>query len=279
MSRLRYICCVLSVFAVTTVTAYAQTADSNDVWTEINKLNWQLNGAGQIGDQATIQVPNGYAFLGASDTRQFLVLNGNLPEDNNYTIGPKSLKWFGEFRFDDSGYVTDNEKLDPNSLLETLKSHNTEQQAAMRQRGLEPLILVGWFVEPHYDLVTKRLEWGVRLRTEAGATVVNYTIKLLGRRGVMNALLVSDPTSLESDIREFKTLLQGYSFNEGDQYSEFRPGDKTAEYGLSALIIGGAAAAAVKTGAFKGLAKIIGVGALAAVAGIGSFFKKLFRRA
>lgn len=119
----------------------------------------------------------------------------------------------------------------------------------------------------------------MRLRTEAGATVVNYTIKLLGRRGVMNALLVSDPTSLESDIREFKTLLQGYSFNEGDQYSEFRPGDKTAEYGLSALIIGGAAAAAVKTGAFKGLAKIIGVGALAAVAGIGSFFKKLFRRA
>jgi uncharacterized membrane-anchored protein len=49
-------------------------------------------------------------------------------------------------------------------------------------------------------------------------------------------------------------LLQNYSFNEGEKYSEFRSGDKIAEYGLSALIVGGAAAAAVKTGAFKGLA-------------------------
>lgn len=145
MSRLRYICCVLSVFAVTTVTAYAQTANSNDVWTEINKLNWQLNGAGQIGDQATIQVPNGYAFLGASDTRQFLVLNGNLPEDNNYTIGPKSLKWFGEFRFDDSGYVTDNEKLDPQLTARNPKKsqhRTTSRNEATRSRTSYPCGLV-----------------------------------------------------------------------------------------------------------------------------------------
>ena len=239
MSWLRYICSVLGVFALAISTAYAQNTNGNDYWKDVKKLNWQFNGVGHIGNQANIQIPAGYAFLGASDTRHFLELNGNLPQDNRYTIGPKDLHWFGAFGFEDSGYVSDNEKLDPDALLDTLKSHNREQQAEMKQGGLDPLILVGWFVEPHYDLVTKRLEWGVRLRTVSGEPVVNYTIKLLGRRGVMNAVLVSDPQSLDKDTREFKSVLQGYSFNEGERYFEFRSGDKIAEYGLSALIVGG----------------------------------------
>jgi len=93
------------------------------------------------GNQASIQIPAGYVFLGASDTRRFLELNGNLPEDDSYTIGPKTLKWFGEFRFEDSGYVSDNEKLDPDSLLDTLKSHNREQQAEMKRAVSIPLSL------------------------------------------------------------------------------------------------------------------------------------------
>jgi uncharacterized membrane-anchored protein len=253
--------------------------DKNQIWAELNKLNWQFSGAGQIASQATVEIPNGYAFLGAQDTRRFLVLNGNLPDDNSYTIGPKDLHWFAEFGFEDTGYVSDDEKLDPDTLLATLRDHNTQQQAEMRQQGLDPLILVGWFIEPHYDLVTKRLEWGLRLRTVSGDPVVNYTIKLLGRRGVIDAVLVSDPQKLEQDTREFKSVLRGFSFDLGERYSEFRSGDKVAAYGLSALIVGGTAAAVVKTGAFKGLAKIIGVGVLALAGAIGGFFKRLFRRA
>jgi hypothetical protein len=51
-----------------------------------------------------------------------------------------------------------------------------------------------------------------------------------------------------------------------------------AEYGLSALIVGGAAAAAAKSGAFKGLAKLIGVGVLGVIGVVGAGLKKLFRR-
>jgi uncharacterized membrane-anchored protein len=273
-------CIALSAIAFVVSTAHCQANNSDDtLWAQINNLGWQRSGLGHIGSQASIQIPSGYAFLGALDTGRFLELNGNLPENSSYIIGPKNLRWFADFTFIDSGHVSDEEKLDPDALLDTLKSHNRDQQAQMKARSLDPLILVGWSVEPHYDLVTKRLEWGLRFRTEAGQAVVNYTIKLLGRRGVMNAVLVSDPSSLEQDTREFKALLQGYSFNEGERYTEFRSGDKVAEYGLGALIVGGAAAAAAKTGAFKGLAKIIGVGVIAAVAGIAVFFRKMFRRA
>jgi uncharacterized membrane-anchored protein len=260
-------------------TAQSQPAKNNDPWAELNKLNWQFSGSGRIGEQASIQIPGGHAFLGASDTRRFLELNGNLPIDNEYTIGPKDLRWFGVFNFDASGYVRDDEKLDPDSLLDELKRSNRLAQDERKRRGLEVLSLEGWFVEPHYDLVTKRLEWGTKLRTESNEIVVNYTIKLLGRRGVMNAVLVSAPQSLDKDTREFKSALAGYSFNEGERYSEFRSGDKMAEYGLSALIIGGAAAAAAKSGAFKGLAKLLGVGVLGLLGILGAGLKKLFRRA
>jgi uncharacterized membrane-anchored protein len=277
MFRLRLFCAVTTLCLVAH-TADAQTANTNDVWKELNKLDWQFNGIGRIGSEANIQIPANYAFLGSAGTRRFLELNGNLPKDNAFLIGPKDLGWFGVFQFDDSGYVPDDEKLDPDALLDTLKEHNRAQQAEMKRRGLDPLYLQGWFVEPHYDLTTKRLEWGVRLTTERGDPVVNYAIKLLGRRGVMNATLVSNPQSFGQDTRQFKGLLQSYSFNPGERYSEFRSGDKIAEYGLSALIIGGAAAAAAKTGLFKYVAKFIGIGVIAILAAIGSFFKRIFRR-
>ncbi len=63
-------------------------------------------------------------------------------------------------------------------------------------------------------------------------------------------------------------------------------GDKVAGYGLTALVVGGAAAAAVKTGLFAKLIKFLLVSAaalwkfmLAIVLGIGAFIKKLFNRA
>jgi uncharacterized membrane-anchored protein len=68
--------------------------------------------------------------------------------------------------------------------------------------------------------------------------------------------------------------LSNLTFDSGQQYSEFRPGDKVAEYGLAALVVGGAAAVAVKSGA--GFFKVIGVGVLALVGAAWGFFKRIF---
>jgi uncharacterized membrane-anchored protein len=72
--------------------------------------------------------------------------------------------------------------------------------------------------------------------------------------------------------------MTGLSFRPTQAYTEFREGDKTAEYGLSALIAGGAAAAVVKSGAGKGLIKIIFVAVAAAFAGIAAAVIGLFKR-
>jgi len=257
----------------------ASSQNKNGVWDELDKLHWRFAGFGNVGQQGTIGIPKGYGFLGSTDARRFLELQGNPPRDNHYVIAPTNLSWFGLFQFEATGYVRDDEKIDPDDLLETLKESNRNGQQERKRLGLPVLYLEGWYVAPHYDIQTKRLEWGTKLRTERNEIQVNYLIKILGRKGVMDAMLVSDPQSLDSDVKEFKALLSGYSFNNGENYAEFRSGDKIAEYGLTALIVGGAAAAAAKSGAFKGIVKFVGIGVLAALGAVWGAAKSLFRRA
>lgn len=121
----------------------------------------------------------------------------------------------------------------------------------------------------------------MRLKQQDGQMIVNYTSRLLGRSGVMSAILVSDVGSLSTDTQDFKTALQQFRYMPGEQYSEFKQGDKIAEYGLAALILGGAAAVATKKGFWAVIGgflaafwKLLAGLAVAAVAGIGSLFKR-----
>ena len=195
-----------------------------------------------------------------------MTLMNNLPRQDSYTFAPENLEWFSIFDFESIGYVRDDEKLDPDAILESLKEGNLRGNEERQKRGLPTIYLEGWFVAPHYDLQTKRLEWATKLRSMNGEIVVNYKIRMLSRSGVMNAILVSAPATLDNDIRAFKTALTGFSFDAGERYSEFRTGDKIAEYGLTGLIVGGAAAAAAKTGLFKVLGKF----AIVIFAGLGA---------
>ena len=242
---------------------------------ELKALSWQAGPSdGKIASKASVAIPKGYVFLSALDTSKFLTLMGNLPRQDSYMLAPDSLEWFAVFDFEETGYVRDDEKLDPDAILQGLKEGNIKSIEARKSRGLHALYLEGWFVSPHYDLQTKRLEWATKLRSESGAISVNYSIRLLGRSGVMNATLVSEPAALEKDMRAYKATLIGFSFDAGERYSEYRTGDKIAEYGLTGLIIGGAAAAAAKTGIFK----VIGKFGFIIVAGLGALVLGLFRR-
>ena len=92
--------------------------NENSVLAQISKLDWKFGPTqGDIGAVASIAVPQGSLFLGAAGTRRFLELQGNLSSDNDYTFGPRDLSWFSVFSFDPSGYVKDDEKIDPDELL------------------------------------------------------------------------------------------------------------------------------------------------------------------
>jgi uncharacterized membrane-anchored protein len=245
---------------------------------ELQKLAWQKGpGEGTIAGKAKIRIPEGYAFLDEKNTRRFVELMGNPPRDGHWMIAPQSLDWFAVFSFDPVGYVKDDEKIDADALLKSLKESDEPANEERKRLGMAAVYTDGWHVPPHYDAATKRLEWGMRLRDDRGRVNVNYTSRLLGRTGVMSAVLVTGLQTLDADMKSFNGALGGFEFNPGEKYAEFKSGDRIAEYGLGALVLGGAAAVAAKAGWLKFLGKfwILIVAAFAAAWG---WLKRMFGR-
>ena len=84
---------------------------------------------------------------------------------------------------------------------------------------------------------------------------------------------MASPDEYTASIPEFNTLISGFSYTDGHRYADFRSGDKIAKYGLAALIAGGAAGVALKTGLLAKLIKPLIVGLVA----LGAFIKKIFK--
>jgi uncharacterized membrane-anchored protein len=143
---------------------------------------------------------------------------------------------------------------------------------------------VGWEQPPKYDETTHNLEWCIR-GTSEGQAILNYNTRLLGRRGVMEVVLIVDPEKLPETMPQFRNVLANYSFQTGQTYAEYRPGDKVAKYGLAALVLGGAAVGAAKLGLFTSLIllfkkafKLVIVAIVAIIASIKKLFGKIFGR-
>ena len=233
---------------------------------------------GRLGAHATIDVPEGYFFLDRTATRRFLEENQNIPDGDELGTLVRVRDegddtWFAVFSYSDVGHIKDDEKdsIDAAALMKSMQEGSRQANAERQKRGWAAVNVEGWHQPPYYDASTHNLTWATRLNSE-GEPVINHSVRLLGRTGMMSAQLVAEPAGVDVSIAEFDQVLTSYAFNEGQRYAEFRAGDKIAAYGLTALIAGGAGAAAVKTGLFKKLWQLLVV----VIGGIVGLVKKLF---
>lgn len=264
---------VLGLTLLCSVAAYGQEQNPlrNIKWTEGPSV-------GEMSGTAEIRVPEGYVFAGANDTRLLMTAMHNPTSGQELGfVAPTGIEWFVVFEFDDIGYVRDDEKgaLDADAMLESIKKGTEQSNKERQKRGWPAMTITGWEQPPRYNETTHNLEWAIKAESE-GKPVVNYNTRLLGRSGVMRVTLVADPAEFPATLPKFKTVLEGYSFKQGQKYAEWKKGDKIAAYGLSALVVGGAAAVAAKAGLFKGLWKIIVVGFVALAAAAKSLWSRLF---
>jgi uncharacterized membrane-anchored protein len=227
----------------------------------MSAIQWQEGPAqADVGGIAQIKLPAGYVFANGKDTATLLESFGNLVTVEPLGMfAPKTLDWFVVFMFDDAGYVKDDDKdkLDPDAMLKSMRANNKTANKMRKEAGLESLELEGWAVEPRYDETTHNLEWATRLKDESSRVTVNHHTRYLGRKGIMEVTYVGGPESLQDRLPVFKERMREFAFAQGNRYEEYRAGDRVAEYGLTALVVGGAAALAVKSGPFKYLWKLI----------------------
>ena len=243
----------------------------------LDDVKWQKGPSiGDLGSTAQVHVPAGYVFAGADDTRRIMEANHNPTTGKELGfVAPAGEDWFAVFEFDDVGYVRDDEKnsLDADALLESIKAGTEAGNKERQRRGWSTMSIIGWEQAPRYNESSHNLEWAVRAESE-GSPVINFNTRLLGRGGVMEVTLVTDPTTLAENLPKFKTMLAGFDFNAGHKYAEFRKGDKMAQYGLTGLIVGGTTAVLVKSGLFKWLWK----GIVALAIAVSAFLRKIFSR-
>jgi uncharacterized membrane-anchored protein len=199
-------------------------------------------------------------------------------------LAPTNDEFSVFFEFNEIGYVKDDDKdkLDPDKLLAQIKKGNDRANKERVKNGNAPLEIVGWEQTPKYDPTTHNLEWAIR-GTSEGREILNYNTRLLGRKGVMEVVLVVEPEKFSTTLPAFRELLTTYSFQSGQNYAEYRQGDKIAKYGLAALVVGGAAVGAAKLGLFAWLAvifkkgfKLVIVAVVAIAAAVKKFFARLF---
>jgi hypothetical protein len=184
-----------------------------------------------------------------------------------------------QFSYSEDGYVKDDEKIDADGLLASIKDNTEASNKLRHERGWDEMSVVGWQVPPHYDPQTNRLEWAVIGKDlTSNASVVNFNTRILGRGGVTSAVLIADPADLSTATDEFKSTLVGFNYVAGQRYAEYKEGDKIAKYGLAALVTGGAAAIAVKTGLWKVIVGAVVAGWKFIVAAFVALFGGIMRR-
>jgi uncharacterized membrane-anchored protein len=249
-------------------------------------LNWQSGPQTvNLGQIAELQLPAGYVFLDAEDTKTLMEEMGNVADGSELgmvTGADENATWFVIFEEREVGYVRDDDKddIDADAILESIREGTEEANKVRAERGIPGIHVVGWQTPPRYDETTNNLTWAILGRDDEGGDVVNFNVRLLGRRGFVSATLVDDATQIALARPHLDLLLGGFGYKTGHRYAEFREGDKIAKYGLAALVVGGAGAAAAKTGLLAALVKLLAKGGklvIVFVLGVVAAIRKILR--
>ena len=245
------------------------------------------------GHDVMIDLPAGYLFLDSEQAKKFMEKLGNLHNDDLLgVIAQPDASWLVTVRFTEDGYVKDDEaeKMDADEILKAIREGTDAANEERGKLGFKPLHVVGWSEPPKYQRDVHHLVWGIRGQGEGDPEeVINFNTRVLGRKGFVSLNLIDGAHSIEASKPSVAALLKATTFKAGSRYEDFNSKtDKIAEYGLAALVAGGAGAVALKLVKVGLLAKFGGKiialiialkkGIVLVFLAIVAFFKRVFGR-
>jgi uncharacterized membrane-anchored protein len=230
-----------------------------------------------------------FRFLDAKDANLVLRAWGNPPADDALgMLVPAGMSpvdsgaWAILITYLKDGYVpdTDAARINYDSLLTQMQQSATKANPARVKQGYAPIRVIGWAVPPHYDVDTKKLYWARELQfgdDSAASRTLNYSIRVLGRRGVLVLNGVASMANLDTVAARMPDALAMVNFDPGNRYADYVPGkDKVAAYGIGALILGGVVAA--KFGLLKWLIALLLAAKKAIIVGVAAVVAWFRRR-
>ncbi|MCY1007448.1 DUF2167 domain-containing protein [Nannocystis pusilla] len=229
-----------------------------------SKLTYQT-GDIKVGDGlATLHLGEDYRFLGPADARRVIEEAWHNPPGDQPLgmIVPAKLSpadprgWGVVVSYVEEGHVDDADaaSIDYDELLTQMKEATEKENESRKAMGFPAMHLVGWAEPPHYDQSRHSLYWAKELGgDDGGENSLNYAVRVLGRKGVLELNAVSGMTQLPQIRPEMETIYGRVEFDDGNRYGDFNPDiDTVAAYGIGGLIAG---KLAMKAGLFALLAK------------------------
>jgi uncharacterized membrane-anchored protein len=198
-----------------------------------------------LGHGAQIALPAGRRFLRGPEAVDLMEKIGNLYNDNLVGLVVSSdpdSHYLIVIRYDEEGYVKDDETIDSKALLDSILQGEPEYNEERKKRGFAPIHALGWSEEPRYDRTRHQVVWALLLSelSEEGGQTVNLNTRVLGRRGYVSVNLLCDPKDLPRYRSDGLALVSATTFQSGSRYEDFdKSKDRVAEYGLAGLILGG----------------------------------------
>jgi LPXTG-motif cell wall-anchored protein len=191
----------------------------------------------RLGTIAYLQIPAGYKFTDAQGAKDELAqLRVFAPSGLLGIVEPKAGGWCIAVQFSDVGYVGGLGKVALNEadILKNALKGIQQQNVDRSNQGLAPLSGVAWESAPVLEPSKLSLEWA--LRADAGSEhVILYTLRLFARHGVLDLATIRHSKSSQPD--PLKEIAQGVSFQTGEAYADFAPGDKMAAINLTDLVL------------------------------------------
>jgi len=202
-----------------------------------------------LGNNLTLKLPEGYVFLDRANAGKLMDRMGNKPDDDTVGIIAKDeAPWWILVSYDAEGYVKDDDaqKMDNDEILKAIKEGTEEANKYRQQRGFPAVHVDGWTESPRYDRSVHHLVWAIKGTSSRGSSI-NFNTRVLGRYGYASLNLIDAPENIEASKPEVQKMLAATTFNNGARYEDVDvKHDKVAEYGLAALVAGGAGAVGLK---------------------------------
>ncbi len=242
------------------------------------------------GEIATLDLPDGFRYLAPADAERVLVdAWGNPPGMTSLgmilpaNVSPVSpASWGVIVTYDKDGHVKDDDadSIKYDELLKEMQDSVKDHNAERKKRGYPNMNLVGWAEKPSYDKASHKLYWAKELGVDGDQVhSLNYNVRVLGREGVLVLNAVAGMHQIAEIKGEMRRVTAFTDFVPGKRYADFNgTTDKLAEYGIAALVAGGAAAKLGLFGKLFALLLAFKKIVLVALVAAGGSIMKLFGR-
>lgn len=190
-------------------------------------------GEQELGEGATLQVPEGLRLLDAAQSRLLVESLWGNPENPN-TLGVLIPERAGpmdkDFRgfvisFEPSGYLDEQEagKINYGKLLHEMKEELKMENVLRSRKGAGVITSMDWAFPPYFDKKNHILHWARILHFEGGSPILNYEVRLLGRRGSLCFTAIGKATEIQKIKQQLEQIAGSAHFTNGNGYADFNP--------------------------------------------------------